>query len=58
MKTCPLATNQHGHAQWCSEKECAWWDFVNSQCSAKTFFLQKSLIQTSDDNIAPSWWEE
>lgn len=58
MKTCPLMTNQHGHAQWCGEKECAWWDILNSQCSVKTFFLQKSLIQIPDNNIAPSWWEE
>ena len=58
MKTCPLKTNQYGHAQWCGEKECAWWDVVNSQCSAKTFFLQKSLIKNLNDNIAPAYWEE
>ena len=58
MKTYPLKTNQYGHAQWCGEKECAWWDFVNSQCSAKTFLLQKSLIKDLNDNTFSSYWEE
>ena len=49
MKTCPLKTNQHGHAQWCGEKECAWWDPVLDQCLIASF-LQNNA-NTTPQNI-------